>query len=126
MNKELLKEYAEVKGQIKELTAKAKGMEVEVITETKKIITDLGSANLKTDVGTFSLTESKSYTYSEDYKTAEVKVAEDILPIEEKMKPMQEEIKTIKQTLSDLASEEEKSGKATCEVKDGLRFTPKK
>jgi len=134
MNKELLKEYAEVKGQIKDLTAKAKELEPLVIIETRNVITELGSANLKTDIGTFSLTEKKNYTYSSEYEAKVVEVKEKTTPIDEEISkikieqitPLEEKITEVKQVLVDLAKEEEENGKAECKITDSLRFTAKK
>lgn len=134
MNKELLKEYAELKTQEKVIADKIKAMQKDVIDETRKIITELGSANLKTDLGTFSLSEKRNYTYSEDYQNKKEEVRIATLPIEEQIseikekqiKPLEEQISKEEEVLVALAKEEEESGKATFETVDSLRFTPKK
>lgn len=126
MNKELLKEYATTKNQIKELTSKAKGMESDVLAEVVTATKELEMDNLKTDYGTFSLTRSKSYTYSEDYAKKEGEVELEVAPIREEIKPLEEKISEIKSVLIELAKEEEESGKAKVEVKTGLRFSGKK
>lgn len=125
MNKELLKEYATVKTQIKELTSKAKEMEPEVLTEVMSSTKELEMDNLKTDYGTFSLTSKKSYTYSEDYTKKESEVDAEIAPIKEKIKPLTEEIDVLRSVLVGIAKEEEESGKAKVEIKTGLRFLSK-
>ncbi len=123
MNKELLKEYAETKNQIKELTSKAKEMEVEVLAEVVSTTKELEMDNLKTDYGTFSLTERKSYTYSEDYTKRESEIALEIVPIQEEMKPFEEKISGLRSELDEVAKSEEESGKAKVEIKTGLRFS---
>ena len=126
MNKELLKEYAVTKNEIKELTSKAKGMELDVLAEVVSATKELEMDNLKTDYGTFSLIRSKSYTYSEDYAKKESEVELEIAPIKEEIKPLEEKISEIKSVLVELAKVEEESGKAKVDVKTGLRFSGKK
>lgn len=93
MNKELFKQYAVIKVQIKELEEKSKEIEKEVMNEmqTQEI------EQVKSDFGTFSITKRKVWKYSNDTKTIE------------------EGLKRIKKI-------EEEDGTATFEEKIGLMF----
>lgn len=134
MNKELFKNYVNEVKLEKEAKERKDALKPLIIAETRKIITELGSANLKTDLGTFSLTEKKTYTYSEDYKAKEVKVGEEVAPLqagieiikEEQINPLEAKIKDIQSVLDVIKKEEEENGKAECKTTDSLRFTAKK
>jgi hypothetical protein len=92
-------EYALLKAEIKEREAKAKQLEIELITE----LSDMDGNKLKTDFATFSLMSKKKFEYS--------------LSLQEKESIAKEQIKLLKH-------KEEFDGTAKC-LQDGwmLRCT---
>ena len=72
MNKELFKNYADIKNQIKELTVKAKEMEGVVTEEMNKNNVE----EVKSDFGTFFFKTLKKWAYSEEVRDKEVEVKE--------------------------------------------------
>lgn len=93
MNKELFREYAEVKGQIKLLSEKAKELEEKVSEEMRSNEAE----KVESDFGKFFFVTRKKWTYSEN-----VKLAED--------------------NVKDLKKKEESSGEAMCEEVKSLTF----
>lgn len=67
MNKELFKNYADIKNQIKDLTAKSKEIEKSVVEEMNNQEVE----EVKSDFGTFYFTTRKTWEYSEDIKILE-------------------------------------------------------
>ncbi len=67
MNKELFKNYADIKNQIKDLTAKAK--EIEKFVSGEMVKEDV--EEVKSDFGTFYFTTRKTWEYSKDIKILE-------------------------------------------------------
>jgi len=93
INKELFKEYADLKIQIKSLEEKSKELEPKVLEQMQVEEVE----QVKSDFGTFSITKRKSWKYSEN-----VKMAEDAVKAQKSL--------------------EEKEGIATFEEKQGLMF----
>ncbi len=96
MKKELFKEYADVKNEIKVLTAKAKEIEESVTGEMNKEEVD----KVESDFGTFYFTTRKKWTYSDAVTSVE---------------------KTVKET----KKKEEEDGTATAEETKSLTFRGK-
>jgi len=96
MNKELFKNYAYVKDQIKVLTAEAKELEPKVVEEMGKDELE----EVKSDWGTFSFQTRDTYTYPEYVTKAE-------------------------ENFKELKKKAESNGDATSVAKKSLRFTSK-
>jgi len=96
MNKELFKQYADVKNEIKRLSDIAKGIELQVREEMIKE----DKTKAEAEFGTFSLVTRKKYTYTDKVKEAEKSVKE-------------------------MKKEEEKSGLATVEESQSITFRAK-
>lgn len=93
MNKEQFQEYAHIKNQIKDLTAEAKELEPQL----REAMVEAGADKVKTEFGSFIITNRKSWTYSDAVKEAEAKVKE-------------------------LKAKEEANGTAKAEEKESLMF----
>jgi hypothetical protein len=72
MKKEVFEEYAQVKGQIKELTATAKDLQKKVEQEMAKEDVD----KVESDFGLFFYATRRKYMYSDKVKEAETKLRE--------------------------------------------------
>ena len=73
MNKEIFKNYADIKNQIKELTEQAKQIEISVVEEMQKEEVE----EVKSDFGTFFFTKRKTWKYPKAITEAEnnIKIA---------------------------------------------------
>ncbi len=100
MKKEKFKQYAEIKNKIKALTTEAKDIEKEVLSEMQEI----EAKTVKSDFGTFSIVERKSWTYTDEVKELE----------------MQNKV-----TITAIKKLEEEEGKATLKVSESLMFRGK-
>lgn len=69
MNKELFKNYADIKNQIKDLTAKSK--EIEKLVSEEMVKGDV--EEVKSDFGTFYFTARKTWDYPSYVREAETK-----------------------------------------------------
>jgi len=93
MNKEMLKEYAELCQQIKELEQKKKAIQPLVLAHMQEV----GVEKIQSPFGTFSINERTSYTYSE-------------------------EVLMIQEELQFAKKEEEENGKATPKTLQFIRY----
>ncbi len=94
MNKELFKKYADIKNQIKELTAEAHTIEKEVVSE----MNTQDVKEVKSDFGTFYFSTRKSWTYSELVIEVETTVEDEITEIEEKYKTELGEVAEVRES----------------------------
>lgn len=89
MNKELLKNYSEVKKQIKELEVKADELQPLVLAE----LTSAGVDKVESEFGTFSITERNKWTYPDYVKSAEKKFKDEKKKAEENGDAKSEKVK---------------------------------
>lgn len=93
MNENKFKEYAEIKNQIKELTAKSKEIQKEVQEEMEQNEID----KVESDFGSFYFTTRKSYSFSDKVEKLEEsrqkKYDEVIQPLDEKIEGEKEKEK---------------------------------
>jgi len=80
-------------------------LELEVTQEVKQAMEEYEMPNVKTNLGTFSITQKEEWVYSEDYYAEEKKLKEEM-----------------KQKLEQIAEEEKEKGKAEKQVKESLMF----
>jgi len=116
----VLAEYAEVRKQIDELTAKKKELEPQVVEVLKEKNVKTG----ETDFAKFTMTERKSYKFPPYVAEMETKFSEARKPVDEKY---QNEMAEVEKQF-DVEGEKNKaieSGDATVEVKEGLTFKAK-
>ena len=97
MNNDLFKEYAITKQMIKTAEEELKQLQPEILKELKERTKEMEDKNLKFEFGTFSITERKTWTYSEKIDVMEIGM--------KKLKKMEEE-----------------TGVATATVTESLRY----
>lgn len=112
MKTKAFKDYETISLEIEALEAKRTKIKDQCLEEmlSEKIDT------VKSDNGTFSVVERKSWTYTP-------KVAKQEIIIKETIKKV---ITPLETTLKELKKEEETSGKAKVEITNGIRYTPLK
>lgn len=91
MNKELFKEYADIKNQIKDLTTKSKEIEILVTKEMNKEEVE----QVRSDFGTFYFISRKTWKYPKRILEMEINLKEEKKKVEEEGKATFEEKKSL-------------------------------
>lgn len=119
--------YSEKKALVKRLNDEISNMEPDVSKIVSEKLEKSGEKTLSNDFGSFKITTKKAITYSEEYNEYADMKTKEIEEIDQKIKPLSDEIKVIQNGMKEKQEAEVEEGIAKVEIiSKSAVFTVKK